>query len=265
MKIGAIEILPVRDGTGREVAREVLTRHGGTGDAWACHGDLLDEHGGFELPLGGFLVRTGDRTVLIDVGVGGIDTGAYRGGGFLDSLRSLGTAPEDVTDVLFTHLHFDHVGWATRKGEIVFPNATYRVHAADWEHFVDSPDAVPGAVRKLSPLRERLEPFDRDVTLAPGLDARHSPGHTPGSTVYVASSADERVLFLGDVVHSVAQISEPDLRWIHDVDPDAAEAVRRRLLDDSADTSDVIAAPHLPGMRCGRLVTVAGTRTWTFV
>jgi glyoxylase-like metal-dependent hydrolase (beta-lactamase superfamily II) len=167
--------------------------------------------------------------------------------------------------VLFTHLHFDHVGWATRKGEIVFPNATYRVHAADWEHFVEGPDAVPGAVRKLSPLRERLEPFDGDVTLAPGLDARHSPGHTPGSTVYVASSEGERALFLGDVAHSLAQVSDPGLRWIYDVDPAAGESVRRRLFDAAADTAVVIAAPHFPGMRFGRIVTVTGTRMWTFV
>ncbi|MWA01616.1 MBL fold metallo-hydrolase [Actinomadura sp. LD22] len=265
MKIGSIEILPVYDGTGREVAREVLTRTGGDTDAWACHENLLDARGNLEFPLGGFLVRSQSRTVLIDVGIGGIESDRYTGGAFIDSLRSLGTAPEDVTDVLFTHLHFDHVGWATRKGEIVFPNATHRVHAADWEHFVDGPDAVPGAVRKLAPLRDRLEPFEGDVTLLPGLDARHSPGHTPGSSIYVASSGGERALFLGDVVHSAAQISDPDLRWIHDVDPDAAESVRRSVLESAADTSQVIAAPHLPGMRFGRVITVAETRHWTIV
>jgi glyoxylase-like metal-dependent hydrolase (beta-lactamase superfamily II) len=264
MKIGAIEIQPVHDGNGHEVARETLTRSGETGDAWSCHEDLLDGEGRFELTLGGFLLRTGDRTILIDTGVGALDNGSYKGGRFLASLRELGSAPEDVTDVLFTHLHFDHVGWATLKGEIVFPNATYRVHAADWAHFVDSPDAMPGAVRKLAPLRERLEPFDSDTAIAPGLDARHSPGHTPGSTVYIASGDGERALFLGDTVHSIAQISDPDLRWIHDVDPEAAEAVRRRLIDDSADTRDVIATPHFPGMRFGRIITMAGTRTWTY-
>lgn len=115
MKIGTIEVLPVLDGTGRERADEVLTRPG-VPDAWACHSDQLDDHGTLHLDLGGFLVRTGARTILVDAGVGTIDNGKYAGGRFLDSLRGYGVGPEDVTDVVFTHLHFDHVGWATKKG-----------------------------------------------------------------------------------------------------------------------------------------------------
>lgn len=120
MKIGGIEILPVHDGVGREKADEVLTRPGVL-DAWSCHSEHVSFDGMLHLDLGGFLVRTGERTVVVDAGVGTIDNGNYAGGRFLESLRSYGVGPEDVTDVVFTHLHFDHVGWATRKGEIVFP------------------------------------------------------------------------------------------------------------------------------------------------
>ena len=85
-----------------------------------------------------------------------------------------------VTDVIFTHLHFDHVGWATAKGEVVFRHATYRVHEADWAYFVDSPGALPGAVRKLSPVKPQLETFSSECTLpAPGVDATPAPGHAP--------------------------------------------------------------------------------------
>lgn len=261
MKIGTIQVLPVLDGTGREPAAEVLTRPG-VPDAWACHGDQLDEHGTLHLDLGGFLVRTGDRTVLVDAGVGTIDNGRYAGGRFLDSLRGHGVAPEDVTDVVFTHLHFDHVGWATRKGAIVFPNATYRVHEADWAHFVDSPDADPGAVRKLTPLTERLETFDADTVLAPGLSTRHTPGHTPGSTVFVVADGDERALLLGDVVHSVVELYERDWEAVFDVDPVAARAVRNAVADEVADSTDVVVGAHFPGLRFGRVVTAFGNRTF---
>ncbi|MQA12674.1 MAG: MBL fold metallo-hydrolase [Pseudonocardiaceae bacterium] len=264
MRVGELEILPVVDGIGREDAREVLYRPGHD-DPWSCHHDQLDARGGLELTLGGFLLRTGERTVLVDAGVGMIDNGKYAGGGFLDSLRGHGVEPADVTDVVLTHLHFDHVGWATRKGEIVFPNATYRVHAADWAHFVDSPDADPGAVRKLSPLADRLEPFDHDTTLAPGLDARHAPGHTPGSTVYVVSGAGQRALLLGDVAHSVVELTEPDWQAVFDVDPGAAQAVRNALADEVADTPYAVAAAHFPGLRFGRIVTVSGRRDWIYV
>jgi glyoxylase-like metal-dependent hydrolase (beta-lactamase superfamily II) len=261
MKVGAIEILPVLDGVGKEPAAEVLTRPG-VPDAWSCHADLLDEHGVLHLDLGAFLVRTGDRTVLVDAGVGTIDNGKYAGGGFLDSLRGLGVTPDEVTDVVFTHLHFDHVGWATKKGEVVFPNATYRVHAADWAHFVESADAEPGAVRKLSPLASRLETFTADGALAPGFSARHTPGHTPGSTVYVVADGDERALLLGDVVHSVVELHERDWEAVFDVDPVAASAVRNAIADEVADSTDLVVGAHFPGLRFGRVVTAFGNRTF---
>ena len=112
MKVGEIEVLPVFDGFGYEVARDVLLRPGET-DPWAGHEARLDPHGRLEFTLGGFLVRTGDRIVLVDAGAGTIDTGQYRGGQFLASLREHGVEPAEVTDVILTHLHFDHVGWAT--------------------------------------------------------------------------------------------------------------------------------------------------------
>lgn len=261
MKIGGIEILPVLDGVGREAANEVLTRPG-VPEPWACHSHLLDEHGTLHLDIGGFLIRTGDRTVLIDAGVGTIDNGKYAGGGFLDSLAARGVTPADVTDVVFTHLHFDHVGWATKKGQVVFPNATYRVHTADWEHFVSSPTAEPGAVRKLSPLERRLETFETDGAFAPGVSARHTPGHTPGSTVYVIADGDERALLLGDVVHSVVELHERDWEAVFDVDPVAARAVRNALADEVADSNDLVVGAHFPGLRFGRVVTTAGARTF---
>ncbi|WP_037910766.1 MBL fold metallo-hydrolase [Actinacidiphila yeochonensis] len=259
MRVGEIEVLPVVDGVGVEVAAEILSRPG-VDDPWACHGGHLGADGTLRLPLGGFCVRTGDRTVLVDAGVGAFDDGKYTGGGLLDSLSRYGIEPGDVTDVVFTHLHFDHVGWAAHQGEIVFPQATYRAHQADWEHFVTGPAADPGAVGKLSPLEPRLELFDADFTVAPGLDARHAPGHTPGSTIYVVSSGGRRALLLGDVVHSVVQLGERDWQVIWDVDPAAASAVRNGVADEVADSEDLVVAAHFPGMRFGRVVTTDGPR-----
>ncbi|GAA4917364.1 glyoxylase-like metal-dependent hydrolase (beta-lactamase superfamily II) [Actinomycetospora succinea] len=263
MKVGDLEILPVIDGTGREQAREVLTAPGD--DRWACHPEHLDADGNLELTLGGFLVRTGDRVVLVDAGVGRIRNDHYAGGGFLDALAALGVTPDQVTDVVFTHLHFDHVGWATSRGEVVFDRATYRVHEADWVHFVEAADADPGAVRKLAPLRERLETFDAEHTVVPGLDARPTPGHTPGSTTYVVSGRGQRALLIGDVAHSVVELEEPDWQATFDVDPLAAQAMRRRLADEVADTDDLVVPAHLPGLAWGRIVTFGETRRFVAV
>lgn len=264
MKIGALTIEPVYDGYGQEPAREVLTRPG-VSDAWACHDHLLDAQGNLELTLGGFLLRTGERTVLVDAGVGTINNDKYHGGQFLESLRELGVTPEEVTDVVFTHLHFDHVGWATKKGEVVFPNATYRVHADDWAHFVEGPDADPGAVRKLSPLADRMETFTTDTTIAPGLDTRHVPGHTPGSTIFVVSSDGERALLLGDVAHSTVELTDPTWEAVFDVDRAAAKQVREQLIDELTDSPDAVAAAHFPGLRFGRLIAMGSERTFQFI
>jgi glyoxylase-like metal-dependent hydrolase (beta-lactamase superfamily II) len=264
MKIGALNVEPVYDGTGLEPARESLTRPG-VSDAWSCHEHLLDDHGNLKLTVGGFLLRTEDRVILIDAGVGTINNGKYRGGEFLESLRGLGVEPANVTDVVFTHLHFDHVGWATKKGEVVFPRATYRVHIADWMHFVEAGDADPGAVRKLSPLVDHLETFANDTTIAPGLDTRHVPGHTPGSTIFIVSSEGQRALLLGDVAHSTVELTDPTWEAVFDLDRAAGKQVRARLIDEITDQSDVVAAAHFPGLRFGRLITAAGERRFEFL
>jgi glyoxylase-like metal-dependent hydrolase (beta-lactamase superfamily II) len=259
MRIGDVEILPVFDGVGRENPHHILSRPG-VENPWQCHPGVLDEHGSLNFEIGGFLVRTTDRIMLVDVGVGSVGALAlggdtvYRGGGFLTSLRSHGVAPEDVTDVLFTHFHVDHVGWATQKGEITFPNATYRAHADEWAHFVASPTAFPQAIKKLGPLSPQMELFDGSCTMAPGVDAVHSPGHTPGSTVYVVSSGGQRALMLGDVVHSVVELAEPDWQAVYDMDPAAASAVRNAIADEALGTGDLVVGAHFPRLEFGRMV-----------
>jgi len=117
-------------------------------------------------------------------------------------------------------------------------------------------------VRKLTPLLHQLETFDADGVLAPGLSARHTPGHTPGSTVYVVADGEQRALLLGDVVHSVVELHERDWEAVFDVDPAAARAVRNTIADEVADSTDLVVGAHFPGLRFGRVVTVAGDRTF---
>ena len=267
MRIGEIDVLPVFDGFGYEVARDVLLRPDEAGtDPWTAHEAWVDPHGRLEFTLGGFLVRSGERVILVDTGAGTIDTGQYKGGQFLASLREHGVTPDDVTDVIFTHLHFDHVGWATAKGEVVFRHATYRVHEADWAYFVESPGALPGAVRKLSPVKPQLETFGSECTLAPGLDARPAPGHTPGSTVYVLSGGTQRALLLGDVAHSPVELIEPGWEFAFDVDRSAARAAREQITAELLASQDLAAAAHFGEPYFGRLVRAEATAPeWIFL
>lgn len=261
MRVGALTVDPVYDGYGDQVARDIL-RVPGKPDAWDKCRQYVDDAGNIRLICGGYLLRSGDRVVLIDVGLGEYEDEQWQGGQFLDNLRRLGVTPAEVTDVVFTHLHWDHVGWATRKGEIVFGNATYRVHRADWAHFVEAPDADPEDVMQLSPLSEQLETFDAETALLPGLDARPVPGHTPGSTIYVVSSGGERLLLIGDVLHTPAEVTDPGWEAVMDVDSIAAKRVRAELIKASADGPDVIGAAHFP---FGHVITVGGEHQFRFL
>ncbi len=263
MEVGDIRIDPVIDGAISFVAAELLRRPG-VPDAWDAHRDLLTSDGMIEMPVGGFLLRTGDRVVLVDAGLGPMDRDGYRAGQLLDRLAGLGVRPEDVTDVLLTHLHFDHVGWVTQKGVVVFPSATYRCHDEDWHHFVSSPDANAGAVRKLSPLEPHLEPFAGDCAVAPGIDVRHAPGHTPGSAIVVISSGSARAMLLGDVVHCPIELTEPDWEGIVDVDPRLASKTREALARELEGQDLPVAAAHFPGLQFGRLLFGDGGRRWAY-
>jgi len=264
MRVGSLEIVPVHDGWARLPAGDLLRFTGGRADPWLPHERFIAADGSLELSLGGFLVRTGDRVVLVDAGAGRIDNEHYHGGRLLESLAAVGVAPADVTDVVFTHLHFDHVGWATQKGTVVFPGATYRCHGADWDHFVAGANPDAGSVKKLSPLADRLEPFGDDATPAPGVTVRHAPGHTPGSAVIVVADGDERAVLLGDVVHCPVELMEDEWEAVVDVDPALASRTREALAKELEGSDVAVAAAHFPGLRFGRLLSGTGRRLWTF-
>lgn len=264
VQVGEITIDPVMDGTGRFAPTEAyLATGGGTRgtdpDDWAPHRDLLDADGLLALAIGGFLVRTADRVVLVDTGLGDLDTGTMRGGRLLENLAGLGVAADQVTDVILTHLHFDHVGWTTRKGAVVFENATYRCDAHDWSHFV-GPD--PGATKKLRPLESRLEVFDGSGPLLPGIDRLAAPGHTPGSTILVVSSGVDRAMLLGDVVHSAVELLDDEWAGMGDVDPALAQRTRVALAKELEGSDIPVAAAHFPDMVFGRLLVGQGRRSF---
>jgi glyoxylase-like metal-dependent hydrolase (beta-lactamase superfamily II) len=197
-----------------------------------------------------------------------------RGGMMLESLTSYGLQPSDVTDVVFTHLHLDHIGWASVDGEPVFQNATYRCDQADWDYWVTDP-SQGGTVRVnrylrlqqdlMSPAAGRLETWDREMTILPGIDTLRVPGHTPGSTMLVVSGAGQRALLLGDVVHCPVELLEDEWDGFADVDPVRAKSVRNSLARELEGTDVPIAAAHFPGLQFGRVLPGNQARRFEFL
>jgi glyoxylase-like metal-dependent hydrolase (beta-lactamase superfamily II) len=234
---------------------------------WDAHERTLSR-GLLELTLGGFLVDTGDgRLVLVDTGQGPTDRApepeltpqVY--GRLLDSLRRAGAEPEDVTDVVLTHLHADHVGWASRDGRPSFPNATYRCHAEDLATFVPADEV---ATRALSPALDHLVAWDGAETIAGPIAVRPAPGHTAGTTIVTIESEGEQLWLLGDVYHSVPELTDA-IRWCGMADADAVGALRTRLVvaDQLEHQGIAFAAGHFPGLPLQRLVRVDGLRVLT--
>src|ERR1700754_1087044 len=110
MIVSGISIEPIHDGFGQARPGMIFTPPPGSPDDWETTGWFPP--GDWHLPLGGFLVRTADRVVLVDAGMGRLSLpGQVESGELPESLAAAGIGPGDVTDVVLTHLHLDHVGW----------------------------------------------------------------------------------------------------------------------------------------------------------
>lgn len=239
---------------------------GSAPDDWALHPELL-VGSKLRFSFGGYLLRGGPlqgRIVLIDCGNGPSGDDFIPPGHMLTDLRAKGVGVSDVTDIMLTHLHYDHTGWLAVDGEPVFPNATIHLANADIEHFTNphseglSAEVTPARLRAVD---SHLRPFDGTTTLAPGITAIPAPGHTPGSTVFVASDATSRVVILGDVVHCPVQLVDEEWAVLGDVDPELALRTRRNL--EREFNGDTLAGAHFPGLSMGRVIRTDVARTWT--
>jgi glyoxylase-like metal-dependent hydrolase (beta-lactamase superfamily II) len=267
--IGDHRIVPVLDAVARRDPTKLYPTT--TAADWAAFPEHLSSDGELELFLGGYVLETGGRLVLIDAGVGPAGWTAPSGtqlpGGYLlDNLRVAGLGAEDFTDVVCTHLHPDHVGWTSLEGRAVFPNATYRCHSADWRHFVEEDHGDPFTADLLAPIADRFEFWDAAISLFPGVDIVPAPGHTPGSSIVVLSAdSGERAVLLGDVVHCPVELLDDEWATMGDVDPVMAKATKDRLARELEGTATQIGAAHFPGLQFGRLLVGEPRRRWAQV
>jgi glyoxylase-like metal-dependent hydrolase (beta-lactamase superfamily II) len=270
--IGDFEVTALLDGTHPFPDAEVLTKaeRGATVRSKLFEGNLAEanallsatyQKAPTEGSINAFLVNTGTKLVLIDSGAGTLYGECC--GHLLKNLRAAGYGPEQVDEVLLTHLHADHVGGIAPGGAMAFPNAVIRVSKLDSDYWLNDANekAAPfflrpmfeGAKASLKPYiaAGRFQPFDGAPEILPGIVAIATPGHTPGHTSYAVESAGQKLLVLGDLVHVAAiQFPDPSVTVKYDSNENQAEGTRRRLFIEAGKEGFLIGGAHIsfPGL-----------------
>lgn len=205
--------------------------------------------------LNALLVRLPGHVVLIDTGLG-----TKANSQLIASLALAGVAPGDVTDVLITHSHGDHVGGlANTDGTPAFPNAKVRMAAAEWAYMQSQPNAAD-LVKAITP---QIAAFTPGTLVVPGITAISIPGHTPGHVGYEIVSGSTRLLDIGDAAHSsVISLAEPDWTMGFDGDKTVGKASRRKLLTDLAKSHETIFTPHFPYPGIGTVAAKGSGFVW---
>ena len=209
-----------------------------TDEVWATHPAYLDATGNLVASIGGLLVETGDRALLIDAGFGpqslppdpGTPRGPIHGGALLDNLAALGRGPEEIEAVAFTHLHSDHLGWAWHpapgSGRPAFAHVDYLVSEPEWAER----EAQGMTTEMLAGLEPRVRTVTEGQEIFPGVRVRITAGHTPGHAEYVITSGGRRLIAFGDALHSPIQVDHPEWAAAVDHEPVRSADHRRRLV-----------------------------------
>jgi len=255
LTLGETEIVTVSDGSltlpmsysygdaPKEELDAILTANGMATDALRpdCNVTVLNRAG---------------RVVVFDAGSGPnfMDTA----GKLVENLAAAEIDPADVTDVVFTHAHPDHIWGVTDDfDELVFANAAYHIGQAEHD-FWSSPDAlqavsadrqsfVVGAQGRFEAIRDRLSFLKPGREVLPGIEAVATPGHTPGHLSYIVHDGAEQIVILGDALtHSVISFAHPEWPAGADQDQALAATTRRTLLDRLAGDRARVIGYHFP-------------------
>jgi len=219
------------------------------------------------------LIKTGDKLILIDSGTGDKQLEYLKYYDFVGvisfetELNKLGFSCSQITDVVYTHLHFDHCGGSTRYNsdktsiELTFPNATHWVGESQWKNFLN-PNIREGDSyfpENIQPIHEagKLKMVSENQWLCPDVELRLFNGHTVGQLVSYIHSGEKTYVYVGDVIPLAACLP---VAWIsaYDTYPITAMEEKKALLDEAAEKKQILFFEHDAYTECCTVKEVYG-------
>jgi len=274
LRIGEIDVLVVSDGV-LPLPTETMATNVTPAVRAAWFKDMFLGPDMFDWALNVLVVRSGDKTILVDAGLGGQFPGFPRAGLFPKRLEAAGIDLASVTDIIVTHMHMDHVGGLLVDDvkKRLRPDVRIHVSATEVEFWetpnfsqTSMPTPVPEVLRTTATefLKEyggNLQTFTEEREVAPGVVAKLTGGHTPGHCVVHVTSGSERLTFAGDALFPVG-FDHPDWHNGFEHDPEESVRVRVRLLREAAATGELLVATHLSFPSVGRVALDGDAFRW---
>ena len=218
-----------------------------------------------EMDIACLLIEQGNRKLLIDTGCGTFFQSSS--GRLLENLRKEGIEPADIDTVVYTHGHPDHVGGTLDSGgKPVFPNARQVMARKEWEFFEKA--TGPGArmfglaQKNLLPHRDWFDLVEDNAEVMPGVKLHPSVGHTLGGVVIEIASGDDRLVCIGDLIHSFLEFDKPDYYSFLDSAPQEALKLRTDGLAAMADSKVLVFACHFPFPGVGQIINNESKLGW---
>ncbi len=266
MKIGNYEIFTVETGY---VSLDGGAMFGVVPKVLWSKTNPADELNRIVLAMRVMVIKSDDRLILVDTGVGhklneklsNIYNVNHKAHDLEKDLQAHGIKVEDVTDVIITHLHFDHTGGATtiKDGQVqpTFPNAKYYIQGEQW-YWANNPsekDRASYMPENFKPIEEagQLVQLDGPKELFPGIEVLVMFGHTHGMQLVKVSDGEQTLLYCADLMPTVSHIPLPYI-MAYDNNPLITLEEKKRLLPQAVEENWILVFEHDPFRAAGRVV-----------